>query len=362
MSSFFKRIVSLLLALCLLSGSALAAKTSVKLVNKYYFLYEGESAALKTKLRGVSADALVWESADEGAVSVSGGVVTGESAGRSMVRASVGSRSAKCGVVVLPRTVELEVGESLSLPCGSVERYKSSDKSVATVSKKGKITAKGAGSAKIRVSYGDQKLYVQVKVTKEESDIEESRAARLDCADTTDQIVLVEYESGSRAKLSIHERKDGRWRELHSCTAYVGKNGIGKTKEGDKRTPTGTYDLTQPFGIKADPGANMAYTKVTKHHYWCGSSGSEYYNQLVDTRKVDRKATSADEVLVSYGSVYNYCMFIDYNAAGEAGKGSCIFLHCTGSKKYTAGCIAVDEAVMKKIIQWAEPGVKIVIE
>jgi L,D-peptidoglycan transpeptidase YkuD (ErfK/YbiS/YcfS/YnhG family) len=54
-------------------------------------------------------------------------------------------------------------------------------------------------------------------------------------------------------------------------------------------------------------------------------------------------------------------MFIDYNAAGVAGKGSCIFLHCTGSNKYTAGCVAVSEAAMKKIIQWVKPGAKIVI-
>lgn len=362
MKQMFRQIACLALALSLLAGTALAASVSIKLGSKYYFLYEGESAALKTKLRGVSVDELEWESADEGAVLVSDGVVTARSAGRAMVRASAGGKSAKCGVVVLPREVEMEVGESLRLPCGTVERYKSGNKAVATISKKGMITARGAGSAKIRVSYGDQKLYVKLTVSKGESGIEESKAARLDCADTASQIVLVEHEGGSRAKLSIHEKKNGLWRELHSCTAYLGKNGIGKTKEGDKKTPSGTYNLTQPFGIKADPGANMAYTKVTKNHYWCGSSGSEYYNQFVDTRRIDRKATAADEMLISYGSVYNYCMFIDYNAEGEAGKGSCIFLHCTGSKKYTAGCIAVDEAVMKKIIQWAEPGAKIVIE
>jgi len=78
-------------------------------------------------------------------------------------------------------------------------------------------------------------------------------------------------------------------------------------------------------------------------------------------RATDRKYTSSDEYLINYKGVYNYCMFIDYNAEGEAGKGSCIFLHCTESKKSTAGCIAVSEPVMKKIIQWAQPGAKIVI-
>ena len=141
----------------------------------------------------------------------------------------------------------------------------------------------------------------------------------------------------------------------------MGRNGIGKTREGDNKTPVGTFNLNQPFGIKADPGANMDYTQVTKYHYWCGTSGSEYYNQLIDTRKVDRARTSSDEYLINYKGEYNYCMFIDYNADGEAGKGSCIFLHCKGKKASTAGCIAVDEASMIRILKWAKPGVKIVI-
>lgn len=103
MKQMFRRLASLMLALSLLAGTALAASVSIKLGSKYYFLYEGESAALKTRLRGVSADELEWESADEDAVLVSDGVVTGRSAGRAMVRASAGGKSAKCGVVVLPR-------------------------------------------------------------------------------------------------------------------------------------------------------------------------------------------------------------------------------------------------------------------
>ena len=79
-------------------------------------------------------------------------------------------------------------------------------------------------------------------------------------------------------------------------------------------------------------------------------------------RVTDRAYTSADEHLIDYKGVYNYCMFIDYNAEGTAGKGSCIFLHCMGSQKSTAGCIAVPESVMSKIVQWAEQGAKIVIQ
>ena len=190
----------------------------------------------------------------------------------------------------------------------------------------------------------------------------QSKAAKTDVAGTANQIVLVEHTGGSKATISLHEKKDGVWTQLSSTAGYVGKNGIGKTVEGDKKTPTGTYNLTTPFGIKDDPGAQMPYTKVTKYHYWCGASSSKYYNQLVDERTVDRKHTSSDEYLINYKGVYNYCLFIDYNASGEAHKGSCIFLHCKGKNKYTAGCVAVEESVMKQIVRWARDGAKIVIQ
>lgn len=348
------------LLICLLPTAAIAEKASVKLNYKYGFMYADGEATLKAKTKAVPLAELKWSSSDESVATVDGGRVKARSVGRTVITASGRGASGKCGVVVLPRELELEKGEKLSLPRAGVESYKSYDKSLVSVSKKGVITAKKAGQTRVRVAYGKQKLYIDITVGG--GSVEESKAAKLSCADETSQIVLVEHESGSKATLSIHEKKDVRWTQLYSCRAYLGKNGIGKTKEGDKKTPSGTYNLTFPFGIKGDPGAQQDYLKVTKHHYWCGTSSSSYYNQLVDMRTVDRQYTSSDEYLIKYKGVYNYCMFIDYNADGEAGKGSCIFLHCTGSNKYTAGCIAVDEAVMKKIVQWAKPNAKIVIE
>ena len=361
-----KHLARILLAILLLSmfpAQALAAKASISLGGNLGFLYEDGSVTLKPKLKNLSAEDLSWSSSDESVATVSGGTIQAKSAGRTVITVSGSGATARCGVVVLPREVKVAVGETVPLPYGTKESYTMQYDSIASVSKSGAITGKQAGSTLLRVSYGKQKLYVQIQVMdREEVQVEQSKAAQLDCASQTDQIVLVEYQSGSKAALSIHERQGGAWKELYSCTAYVGRNGIGKTKEGDKRTPTGTFNLTTPFGIKSDPGANQPYTQVTKYHYWCGTSGSEYYNQLIDTRVTDRARTSSDEYLISYVPEYNYCMFIDYNASGEAGKGSCIFLHCTGKNSSTGGCVAVPESVMKKIVQWVRPGAKIVIQ
>ena len=351
-----------------LPADALAAKKpTIKMPVKVGLMLEGGTVTVKPKVKRVKASELIWESSDESVALAAEGKIKALAAGKTVITASAGGASARLGVVVLPREVSMKVGEKFSLPRGGVEKYAMGDKKIATVSKKGVVAGKKAGSTKLKVKYGRQKVTIKVTVSApdaaapEESAGEGSEAARLECASQTNQIVLVDYISGSTATLSVHEKQNGVWKKLFESTAYVGRKGLGKTVAGDERTPVGTYNLTTPFGIKDDPGAGMPYTKVTRYHYWCGDSSSKYYNQLVDERTADRKHNGKDEYLINYKGVYNYCLFIDYNAEGTPGKGSCIFLHCTGSKKSTGGCVAVPESTMKKIIQWARPGVKIVI-
>ena len=363
-----RMLCALLLAALVLTGlpaGALAAKkASIKFPVKMGLVLEGQTVKLSPKLSRVKRSALQWSSSDESVATVSSGTLVALKAGLAVVTAAGGGAKARCGVVVLPAQISVAVGETLSLPCGGAESYRLKNKAVASVSKKGVVKGKKPGRTQLTVKYGKQSVKLALTVTAAETGGEakpQSAAAALDCANATSQIVLVEHTGGSEAELSVHEKRDGAWTELYRCAAYVGKKGIGKQKEGDKKTPAGTYNLTTPFGIKADPGAKMDYTQVTKYHYWCGDSSSAYYNQLVDERIADRKHTSSDEYLINYKGVYNYCLFIDYNAAGEAHKGSCIFLHCTGKNKYTAGCVAIPEAAMKKIICWADAGAKIVI-
>lgn len=361
-----KRFLCLILMLCLLTApvSALAARASIQMPVKIGMMYVGQSITVKPKVSNVRRSALKWQSSAPSVLTVkSGGQLTANREGLALVRASGGGAKATCGVVVLPKSISLKVGETRALPSHSILEYASADPKIASISDSGVVTGVKEGVTRVGVRYGKVGLTVKVTVSANQTSTEpQSKAAELDCADQTDQIVLVEATGGSNATVSFHEKVNGVWRELGSTRGYVGRNGIGKTREGDGRTPTGTFNLTTPFGIKADPGAQMAYTQVTKYHYWCGTSSSEYYNQLVDTRKVNRSAQSTDEKLINYTGYYNYCLFIDYNASGAANKGSCIFLHCTGSKKSTSGCIAIPESMMKTAVQWVRPGAKIVIQ
>lgn len=361
----FRKWLCLVMALtiaCMAPAGALAAKAAIKLPAKVGIIYVDQEVQLKTKTRGVKAENLKYEPSAQGVVEISAtGKVKGVAQGKVSVTVSGDGASAKCTLLVVPKSVSVAVGDKVKLPTASKVKFAVKNAKIAKVAKDGTVKGVKAGKTKLVMAYGKLKRTIAVEVMAANTDIE-SRAAQLDAAAQTEQIVLVEYKSGSKATLSVHEKQDGKWVQLFETPAYVGKNGIDKTKEGDKRTPTGTFNLTTPFGIKADPGAQMPYTKVTKYHYWCGSSDSEYYNKLVTSTETGRKWTKSDEHLIDYKGYYNYALFIDYNAAGEAGKGSCIFLHCKGSKSYTAGCVAVSEASMKKIVKWAKSGAKIVIK
>lgn len=190
---------------------------------------------------------------------------------------------------------------------------------------------------------------------------ENSFAIHLEAAKTADQIVAVQYSPDGAAMLTYHEKIGGVWKQQLSCEAIVGKNGIGKSVEGDKKTPRGTYDLTSAFGIKANPGTALPYTQVTKNHYWCCDVRSPYYNRLVDISNVRYAPSAADEHLSAIKGYYNYAIALNYNPDCVPGKGSAIFLHCTGSKTTTDGCIAIPEEILLTLLQTLKPGAKIVI-
>lgn len=190
----------------------------------------------------------------------------------------------------------------------------------------------------------------------------------------TDRLIFVKYQGGSHATVemwkkgkcvktpffdlasesaSAAEYKEQEdtidWEQIVSCRAYVGKNGLYKVKQGDRKTPVGIYNITMAFGRKKSPGtAGISYTKLNKYHYW--SSERATYNRFVDVRTLNR-TWMRGEHLIDYDPHYNYALAMDYNKKCTYLKGSAIFLHCFGTDEYTAGCIAVPEKDMKTIVQ-----------
>ncbi len=130
---------------------------------------------------------------------------------------------------------------------------------------------------------------------------------------------------------------------------WIGRGGLGKECEGDGRTPVGNFQIPYAFGLRENPGTELPYVRVTKDHYFVDDPASRYYNQLVRASRVDRDWKSAEH-LSEMGAAYAYAMVLDYNRERIPGLGSGIFLHCHEGHP-TAGCVAVEEGAMVRILR-----------
>lgn len=144
-----------------------------------------------------------------------------------------------------------------------------------------------------------------------------------------------------------------------ACDGFVGRNGLAKKREGDMRTPTGTFRITGAFGIKKNPGALLPYTRVNKYLYWCGDK--RWYNRLVDVRK--QKHACNGEHLIDYKVFYDYALTIDFNTNPVRYKaGSGIFVHCAKpGHDYSAGCVSMERKHMLEVMRTVGPGSRICI-
>ncbi len=186
--------------------------------------------------------------------------------------------------------------------------------------------------------------------------------SKLNASKTTNQLILVGGIGGSNAVFTLYVKQNGQWREVLTTPAYIGKNGLGKTKEGDGKTPIGQFHFTKAFGIASDPGSIMDYTKVDDSHYWNGDSRSSRYNQFVSIRDYDFFDKKESEHIIEYVKPYQYCLNISYNEDGTPQLGSAIFLHCYSNNTYTGGCVAIPEDLMKKVLTIVHPQCQIVID
>ena len=179
---------------------------------------------------------------------------------------------------------------------------------------------------------------------------------------SVNSVIAVRCTEGHEASVMLFEKSvigdKNIWTETLECYAYIGKEGLGKTKEGDNKTPVGDFGITTAFGIKPNPGTALPYIDVTDDIYCCGDK--EAYNQMIDIRELPHKCEG--EHLIEYTPEYNYGFFIDYNKEGEVGKGSAIFFHCRGANTYTGGCVAVSEENMVKILNAIDSNTRIIID
>ena len=185
----------------------------------------------------------------------------------------------------------------------------------------------------------------------------------LPAAKTSEQMVIVAGIGQTTAWISMHEKINGDWQQIMSTPGFIGKSGLGKVREGDGKTPVGTFHFNFAFGIAPDPGCAIPYTQINANHYWSGDVNFKY-NQMVNLRGAPAnfdRATS--EHLIDYAPQYNYALNISYNSKGTPDKGSAVFMQCFSvNKPWTGGGVALPEDKMLFVMQHVKQGCACVID
>ena len=180
----------------------------------------------------------------------------------------------------------------------------------------------------------------------------------------TDQIMLVipkSYKS-YQATFYYYIKKDNIWTEFLVSDAAIGRDGLGLQSEYDVKSPVGAFKFNKYFGINDNPGTKMPYIKLNSSLYWDGDSNSKRYNQMVNIETYKDFDKSKSEHLIEQTLAYKYAMNINYNEKGIPNKGSAIFLHCYTKNQYTAGCVAIPEDYIAKVLKKVNKGTTIIID
>ena len=160
------------------------------------------------------------------------------------------------------------------------------------------------------------------------------------------------YKNSTDAQLSAWQRQGDHWHRSYLVSAVIGRNGLaplGTKKEGDGRTPSGIFPLGPAFGYASSLATGLSYRQARDLDFWVDDVQSMQYNQWVTGKP---KANSFERMKRS-DNLYQYGIVIGYNANPiMPGAGSAIFMHVwRGYKSSTAGCVALNQRYLRKILR-----------
>jgi L,D-peptidoglycan transpeptidase YkuD (ErfK/YbiS/YcfS/YnhG family) len=145
------------------------------------------------------------------------------------------------------------------------------------------------------------------------------------------------------------------------CPGYIpvllGKNGVTRNKkEGDGKTPLGTFPLGLVFGDNAHKAyaAKNPYLLLEQGMEWVDDPTSPHYNQLIKPNFSGPRNWTSSEKMWEI-ALYALGVVVEYNTNPIIpGIGSAIFMH-TAQEGGTAGCISMNESDLCKVIAWLDP-------
>ncbi|WP_411346176.1 L,D-transpeptidase family protein [Paenibacillus sp. WLX1005] len=177
---------------------------------------------------------------------------------------------------------------------------------------------------------------------------------------SSEQVIIVtaDTQRSITGKLYVYEKQESGWKsQIGPIPVVLGNKGLGKTKEGDGKTPLGTYTLGTAFGSsnQAPTGLKTDYRTAGEDDYWIDTPGSPDYNSWVSYEGNPKERWSSFERLNN--PLYQYAMVINYNMNPVvSGKGSAIFMHIwRASNKPTEGCIAMSQDNLLRVMKMIDP-------
>jgi len=143
-----------------------------------------------------------------------------------------------------------------------------------------------------------------------------------------------------------------------SLSCAIGRGGACAAedkREGDGMTPLGVWPiraiLFRPGRATPPAGLRLPWRWVRPGDGWSDGVGDPDYN-----RPVRHPHRHSAERLEREDGLYDVIVVLGYNDAPPVqGKGSAIFLHC-GEGRPTEGCVAIDKAALRALIEQLAPG------
>ncbi|GAB3591912.1 lipoprotein [Angustibacter peucedani] len=156
-------------------------------------------------------------------------------------------------------------------------------------------------------------------------------------------VVRGDGPTSTKATIELYELSGGAWRKTASWRGHLGARGwTDDHREGDLRTPTGTYTLTDAGGRLTDPGTKLPYHRSNSFV----PSGSGVFG--------DSLAGSFDYVIaIDFNRRKGVSPLDSTHPLGDA-KGGGIWLHVDHDGP-THGCVSVPRAGMRTLLRELSP-------
>ncbi|MBV9347071.1 MAG: hypothetical protein JOZ70_09485 [Pseudolabrys sp.] len=194
--------------------------------------------------------------------------------------------------------------------------------------------------------------------------------------DTALRLVVVTSDrvASPAATIQRFERTaaNASWKPVDTARpALIGHNGMAWTQvfrglarngepvkvEGDKRAPAGFYKLGASFGFGRSSRLN--YLPIKEGTVCVDDTASPAYNTITTRAKVGNVVHGENMWRVP---AYRHGLLVNYPTDAKARAGSCIFVHLRlPDMKGTAGCVAVAEADLLTLQDFAQPGAVLAI-